>query len=148
MTTTAPKFRGKSAVRSAYITVTGSTYGKGNCFTAGALTRHVAMRKYSPEAVFQAINKLEADGVVEFAGQVKSKSGRAGRRYRVLVDRDPGVVTLNSGRTKRTINAPVSEVEVPAEVEVEQTTDPTALEERVAVLESQVQDLLTALRRI
>ena len=104
------KFRGKSAVRAAYITLTGSTYGQGSCFTAGALTRHVAMKKYSPEAVYQAINKLEADGMVEHVGQRAGKPGRSNKRYRVLVARDESLVpTRKLGkRAPKVKAAPVS----------------------------------------
>lgn len=113
--TAALKFRGKSAVRAAYVTVTGSTYGQGSCFTAGALTRHVTMRKFTPEAVYQAINKLEADGMIEHVGQLKGKPGRANKRYKVLVERDENLVPKRkSGRPARTKTVAMADKKVEA----------------------------------
>ena len=134
------KFRGKSAVRSAYLTVTGSTYGKGNKFSAAALTRHVAMRKYTPEAVFQAINRLEKEGVIEHVGQLKGQPGRGNKKYRVLVERDPQIALYaHSGPRNKTAEP---EAVLPA------PTVSASLEERLASLEAQVADLLAALRAV
>lgn len=143
MSSTAPKFRGKSAVRSAYITVTGSTYGKDTCFTAGALTRHVAMRKYTSESVYQAINKLEADGLIEHVGQLKNQAGRANKRYKVLAERDPEVLAVKprvrKSRSVKRSAAPVVEPVVNADL---------SLELRVAQLEARVAELVNALHSV
>lgn len=141
MSTSAPKFRGKSAVRSAYVTVTGATYGKDTCFTAGALTRHVALRKYTPEAVYQAINKLESEGLIEHVGQLKGQAGRANKRYKVLVERDPSFVIQRGGRprAKKVKDKPAVEQVVNADL---------SLEVRVAQLEADLAQLRSVLRSV